>query len=168
MISRFDKVHRPLMQGVRLDLRDTRQLVGSDPRSRIVGLVFPVCGGAPDFCKVGRRPGGCRRAPFFGETLIHCRSARASLPRERSRGGGARAAVPHALRAVGVTCPGGLVTVIGKRGQALKGAWWMSWHREATKDVVACDKLREAGKRALIRRCPNEETQLGSHPVTPR
>ena len=36
----------------------------------------------------------------------------------------------------------------------------MSWHREATKDVVACDKLREAGKRALIRRCPNGETQL--------
>jgi hypothetical protein len=28
------------------------------------------------------------------------------------------------------------------------------------KDVVACDKLREAGKQALIRRCPNEETQL--------
>ena len=35
----------------------------------------------------------------------------------------------------------------------------MSWHREATKDVVACDKLREAGKQALIRRFPNEETQ---------
>jgi hypothetical protein len=51
------------------------------------------------------------------------------------------------------------VTVIDKCGQALKGAWWMSWHREATKDVVACDKLREAGKRALIRRCLNEETQ---------
>jgi hypothetical protein len=34
----------------------------------------------------------------------------------------------------------------------------MSWHREATKDVVACDKLREAGKQALIRRFPNEET----------
>ena len=27
------------------------------------------------------------------------------------------------------------------------------------KDVVACDKLREAGKQALIRRFPNEETQ---------
>ena len=51
-------------------------------------------------------------------------------------------------------------TVIGKRGQATKGARWMSWHREATKDVVACDKLREAGKRALIRRFPNGETQL--------
>jgi hypothetical protein len=53
------------------------------------------------------------------------------------------------------------LTVIGKRGQALKGVRWMSWHREATKDVVACDKLREAGKRALIRRFPNRETELG-------
>jgi hypothetical protein len=53
------------------------------------------------------------------------------------------------------------VTVIDKCGQALKGVWWMSWHREAKKDVVACDMLREAGKRALIRRSPNEETHLG-------
>ena len=53
-----------------------------------------------------------------------------------------------------------VVTVIDKCGQATKGVRWMSWHREAMKDVVACDKLREAGKRALIRRCPNEETQL--------
>ena len=36
----------------------------------------------------------------------------------------------------------------------------MSWHREATKDVVACDKPGEAGKRALIPGCLNEETQL--------
>lgn len=59
------------------------------------------------------------------------------------------------------TYPRLFVTVIDKCGQALKGAWWMSWHREATKDVVACDMLREAGKRALIRRFLNEETQLG-------
>ena len=59
------------------------------------------------------------------------------------------------------------MTVIDKYGQALKGVWWMSWHREAKKDVVACDKLREAGKRALIRRFPNEETRLGLLPVTP-
>src|SRR5436190_14543259 len=52
------------------------------------------------------------------------------------------------------------VTVFDKCGQATKGVWWMSWHREAMKDVVACDKLREAGKRASIRRFPNEETQL--------
>ena len=51
------------------------------------------------------------------------------------------------------------MTVIDKCGQATKGAWWMSWHREATKDVVACDMLREAGKQASIRRFPNEETQ---------
>jgi hypothetical protein len=44
-------------------------------------------------------------------------------------------------------------------GQALKGAWWMSWHREATKDVEACDKLRGAGKQALIRRFLNAETR---------
>ena len=53
------------------------------------------------------------------------------------------------------------MTVIGKCGQATKGVWWMPWHREATKDVVACDKLREAGKRALIRRFLNAETRLG-------
>ena len=41
----------------------------------------------------------------------------------------------------------------------------MSWHREATKDVVACDKLREAGKQALIRRFPNEETQRYELPL---
>jgi len=29
-----------------------------------------------------------------------------------------------------------------------------------TKDVVACEKLRGAGKQALIRRYPNGETQL--------
>ena len=54
-----------------------------------------------------------------------------------------------------------VVTVIDKCGQATKGVWWMSWHREATKDVVACDMLREAGKRALIRRFLNAETRLG-------
>jgi hypothetical protein len=59
-------------------------------------------------------------------------------------------------------------TVIDKCGQATKGVWWMPWHREATKDVVACDKLREAGKRALIRRFLNAETRLGSIPVIQR
>ena len=60
------------------------------------------------------------------------------------------------------------VTVIDKCGQATKGVWWMSWHREATKDVVTCDKLREAGKRALIRRFLNEETQYRLIGITPR
>jgi len=49
--------------------------------------------------------------------------------------------------------------VIDKCGQATKGVWWMPWHREAMKDVVACDMLREAGKRALIRRFLNVETR---------
>src|SRR5687767_875472 len=67
------------------------------------------------------------------------------------------------------TVPRALVaTVIDKCGQATKGVWWMSWHREATKDVVACDKLRGTGKRVLIRRSLNAETRLGSLPVTCR
>ena len=56
------------------------------------------------------------------------------------------------------------MTVIGKCGQATKGAGWMSWHREATKDVVACDMLRGAGKRAMIRRFLNAETRRGNPP----
>jgi hypothetical protein len=59
-------------------------------------------------------------------------------------------------------CP--MNTVIDKCGQATKGVWWMPWHREATKDVVACDKLREAGKQASIRRFLNAETRSGSNP----
>ena len=62
------------------------------------------------------------------------------------------------------TCPARVRTVIDKCGQATKGAGWMSWHREATKDVVACDKPREAGKQALIRGCLNEETRRGNPP----
>ena len=55
--------------------------------------------------------------------------------------------------------------MVGKCGQATKGAGWMSWHREATKDVVACDKPGEAGKRALIPGCLNEETQRRDPPL---
>ncbi len=29
--------------------------------------------------------------------------------------------------------------------QALKGIWWMPWHREAMKDVAPCEKFREGG-----------------------
>src|SRR4026207_2206947 len=36
--------------------------------------------------------------------------------------------------------------------------WWMPWRLQAMKDVAACEKLRGAGKRALIRRYPNGET----------
>ena len=53
------------------------------------------------------------------------------------------------------------MAAVGRCGQAKKGAWWMSWHREAKKDVVAYDKPREAGKQASIRGFPNRETGLG-------
>ena len=59
----------------------------------------------------------------------------------------------------------GFVTAVDKGGQVNKGTGWMSWHREATKDAAACDKPRLAGKRALIRGCPNEETQQGLIPL---
>ena len=51
-------------------------------------------------------------------------------------------------------------------GQARKGVRWMPWRQEAMKDVESCEKLRGAAKQALIRRCPNGETRLGSCPVT--
>ena len=155
-----------------MDLRDTRQ--------KPVGR-SPPAGWFWSFPSAARRsryggPGGCRRAPFFGETLIRYRirgtpTAPSAAAPHRARPPGVRGRATRPARpadGAGATYPGSLVTVTGKCGQALKGAWWMSWHREATKDVVACDKLREAGKRALIRRCPNEETQPGSHLVTPR
>ena len=34
----------------------------------------------------------------------------------------------------------------------------MPWHLLAKKDVEGCEKLREAAKQAMIRRCPNGET----------
>ena len=49
--------------------------------------------------------------------------------------------------------------VHGLWGQATKCMWWMPWRLQAMKDVAACEKLRGAGKRALIRRCPNGETR---------
>jgi hypothetical protein len=51
------------------------------------------------------------------------------------------------------------VAVISKCGQITKGVWWMPWHQEAMKDVVACDMLRRAGKQALTRRFLNAETR---------
>jgi hypothetical protein len=57
-------------------------------------------------------------------------------------------------------------TAVGRGGQTTKGARWMSWHREAKKDVVAYDIPREAGKQASIRGSPNRETGLGLLPVT--
>jgi hypothetical protein len=104
---------------------------------------------------------GVRRARNLGPF----RSIRywSSVPSTRTPCGGSgdRGEVPVAFTSDGRLPRSTAPTVIDKCGQVLKGAWWMSWHREATKDVVACDKLREAGKRALIRRFLNEETRLG-------
>lgn len=65
---------------------------------------------------------------------------------------------PRSRRISLTASPDECVTVIDKYGQVTKGVWWMPWHQEAMKDVVACDKLREAGKQALIRRFLNGET----------
>ena len=48
----------------------------------------------------------------------------------------------------------------------MKGTWWMPWHQEPMKDVGACDKPWGVGNQAVIRGCPNGETQLESCPVT--
>ena len=46
----------------------------------------------------------------------------------------------------------------------------MPWRLQAMKDVAACEKLRGAGKRALIRRYPNGETRrtLQAHGASKR
>src|SRR5436305_2338127 len=101
--------------------------------------------------------GGYRRAPFW-RLLIRYRSRRvcATCGRSPRPGESPRSLFPwgHVPESYS-----GDVTVIDKCGQALKGVWWMSWHREAKKDVVACDKLREAGNQASIRRFLNAETR---------
>ena len=51
-------------------------------------------------------------------------------------------------------------------GQVFKSKRWMPWHQEPKKDVVACDKPRGVGKRAVIRGCPNGETPHESCRVT--
>ena len=50
--------------------------------------------------------------------------------------------------------------------QVMKGLRWMPWRQEPMKDASGCEKLRGAAEIALIRRCPNGETRLGSCPVT--
>ena len=40
-----------------------------------------------------------------------------------------------------------------------KGAWWMPWHAKPMKDVEGCVMPRGVVNRALIRGCPNGETQ---------
>ena len=61
----------------------------------------------------------------------------------------------------GVWC--GVVTLLR---QAMKGTWWMPWHQEPMKDVGACDKPWGVGNQAVIRGCPNGETQHESCRVT--
>ena len=74
---------------------------------------------------------------------------------------------------VGGGCPGcWLRTVQWTRaslifcGQVFKSKRWMPWHQEPKKDVVACDKPRGVGKRAVIRGFPNGETPHESCRVT--
>ena len=52
--------------------------------------------------------------------------------------------------------------VLGLYSQATKRIRWMPWQSEAMKDVEACDKVRGAGKRAVIRTFLNGET----HPIS--
>ena len=47
---------------------------------------------------------------------------------------------------------------LGLQGQVTKRTRWMPWRSQAMKDVAACEKLRGAGKQALIRRSLNGET----------
>ena len=51
-------------------------------------------------------------------------------------------------------------------GQVFKGARWMPRYQEPMKDVGGRDRPRGAVNRAVIRGCPNGETQLESCPVT--
>ena len=60
----------------------------------------------------------------------------------------------------------GLCVFVTLLRQAMKGTWWMPWHQEPMKDVGACDKPWGVGNRAVIRGCPNGETQHESCRVT--
>ena len=54
--------------------------------------------------------------------------------------------------------------VLGLEGQVNKRIRWMPWRPQAMKDVAACEKLRGAGKQALIRRSLNGETHPQGYP----
>ena len=47
-----------------------------------------------------------------------------------------------------------------KEVQANKSTGRMPWHREPTKDVTSCDKLRGAANKHYIRRFPNGATPM--------
>ncbi len=73
-------------------------------------------------------------------------------------------AISHVVRYTGYVASCQAITYnqnyLGLYGQVNKRIRWMPWRQQAMKDVVACDKLRGAGKQALIRRSPNGETHL--------
>ena len=50
--------------------------------------------------------------------------------------------------------------------EVFKGTWWMSWHQEPMKDVGGRDSPRGVVNLAVIRGCPNGETQRPSWGVT--
>jgi hypothetical protein len=88
---------------------------------------------------------------FFNkmEGMMHRRGGALAFLRGEARNGrarqrhGRRSAIPNAL---------------GLQGQVTKRTRWMPWRSQAMKDVAACEKLRGAGKQALIRRSLNGET----------
>ena len=47
----------------------------------------------------------------------------------------------------------------GRHDQVGKGKRWMSWRREAMKDVGTCDMPWGAGNQAVIQGSPNGKTQ---------
>ena len=51
-------------------------------------------------------------------------------------------------------------------GEVCKGTWWMSGHQEPMKDVGGRDSPRGVVNQAVIRGCPNGETQHPSWGVT--
>ncbi len=53
---------------------------------------------------------------------------------------------------------------LGLANQVTKRMRWMPWRPQATKDVAACEKLRGAGKQAMIRRSLNGETHPQGYP----
>ena len=92
------------------------------------------------------------------------RWGRSRLPHGRARHGTRQ--TPTARRPYLENCTVDASIQTNLCGQVTKSAWWMPWHQEPMKDVVACEKPRGAGKRAVIRGCPNGETRLESCPVT--
>ena len=51
--------------------------------------------------------------------------------------------------------PGAVSRAFDQCGQAMKGAWGMSWHQKAMKGVEVCEMLGGADKQVMIPRYPN-------------